>query len=239
MTIEQWLKKAWAAIKQLIKLVKQAYALGDARSSTDIDNAVREYVEAAESPQPSSDKSHVLSSTSVGPPAISDKSSAPEQLAPEDKKPIDTTSQIATQQFLEHIKRVAESKQAAHVSDKQQLQSQERTVFRMFIAAAIISLAIIAVGAYFILAGSLIVGILAEVLGALSGGGTAILRWVSKRLDVRIKAIDSEQSDNYQVLLAIQAALSIPDPAQQAQEVTVLAAWLRERAMVASDKRRK
>ncbi len=238
-TQQHWAVRILQRIWQLIKLaVAVDNARQPARRRTSVDEAAREYLASVEPRESSSGESRAPSRIDVGEPATLEDSKVQtgERLAPPAEKISESTSRAAAEQFLRHIEEVAKNEQSAYLHDKKQLQGQERTLFRMFIISAVASLVILIVGAYFILSDRLAVGILAEVLGLIAGVGTAILRSTSKRLDTRIKAVDSEQRDNRQVLLAVQAALAIHDPEKQVQEVSKLAAWLRERAMGSSGK---
>ncbi len=236
---EHWTVRILQRIWQLIKLVVAVdNARQPAQRRTNVDEAAREYLTSVEPREYSSSEGRVHSRTEVGKPATLEDSKVQtgERPAPSTEIIGESTSRAAAEQFLRHIEEVAKNEQSAYLHDKKQLQGQERTVFRMFIISAVVSLVILTVGAYFILSDRLAVGILAEVLGLIAGVGTAILRSTSNRLDTRIKAVDSEQRDNRQVLLAVQAALAIHDPKKQVQEVSKLAAWLRERAMGSSGK---
>ena len=237
--LKRWIVKIFPWIWQLINLVAAAdNARQPAQRRTNIDGATREYITSVEPREYSSSEGRVHSRTDVGEPVTLEDSKVQtgERPAPSTEIISESTSRAAAEQFLRHIEEVAKNEQSAYLHDKKQLQGQERTVFRMFIISAVASLVILTVGAYFIFSDRLAVGILAEVLGLIAGIGTAILRSTSKRLDTRINAVDSEQRDNRQVLLAVQAALAIQDPKKQVQEVSKLAAWLRERAMGSSGK---
>lgn len=145
--------------------------------------------------------------------------------------PTRSQAQLATGQFLKHIEDVARSEQEDFLNDKLMLRKHERIVFVVSMISSILALLILITGAYLIFSDRMGVGILAEVLGALTGGGTLLIRNIGSRLDKKRRDIEDRQHDNYQVLLAVQAALAIPDSDDRAKEIAGLASWLRERAM--------
>ena len=127
---------------------------------------------------------------------------------------------------------IAESLKSSHKDlekEKETILSQEKKVFSLFVSLAIIGIIFIIVGGYLAMNDKLVIGILSELLGILSGSGSALLKYLHKHLAERRKSVTINQKEQTDVLQAIQAALVIPGQAG-IDEMKKVAAWLRDTA---------
>jgi hypothetical protein len=123
--------------------------------------------------------------------------------------------------FLEAAKRGERAADQLHV--------QDQAAFRLSITFAVISLAFIVGGAYLISVHRLnLLGALAELLGLISGSGSAILRSLQKELVAKAERLEKQASEQNHYLRAIQTSLVMtPGPEREAQ-LAHTSKWIRE-----------
>lgn len=136
----------------------------------------------------------------------------------------------AQRNFLEHMEKSLEDSRRRLEKDQEEIRSQEAIIFRVFIFFALVGIAFIIFGGYLMVRGASVQGALAGIVGLISGAGSAILRYLAERLSERRSQIRQEQKEQVQVLQAVQAALALSGT-ERNQELSKVAAWLRERAM--------
>lgn len=150
-------------------------------------------------------------------------------------RPMSRASRIAIEQFLKHVERVAESDDEALREETRQLRRDERWIFWLFVAIAMLGLAIVTAGAILLLGsiGDVTIGAISGLVGVLTTGLSLLVRRNSRRLERQRRALEERRQENLEVLLAIQAALAIPDRTRSVEAMSETAKMLRERAKVA------
>ena len=136
----------------------------------------------------------------------------------------------AQKNFLEHMEKTLEDSRRRLEKDQEEIRSQEAIIFRVFISFALVGIAFIIFGGYLMIRGASVQGALAGIVGLISGAGSAILRYLAEWLSEKRNQIRQEQKEQVQVLQAVQAALALSGT-ERNQELSKVAAWLRERAM--------
>jgi hypothetical protein len=162
-----------------------------------IDRAVREY-----------DRTHSL--------GVEGEAASP-TVRTEDSRGVPTTHDAvdirrAQEQFLGYIQEVARTEHSTYQRELKRVRFEETWIFRLFLAAMVLALSILAVGAFFLFRpGGVPLGAVTEFLGLLTGSGTLLIRSHAESLKKKRELIEDSQQDNYKTLSAIQMVLSIPD----------------------------
>lgn len=138
----------------------------------------------------------------------------------------------ALEQFLAYIREVAQNERSTFQREIRLVRKEEAWTFRLLIIAAALALLIVASGAVLLFAAKLAIGTVTSLLGALTGGGTVLIRSHAKNLKTKREAIQDQQRDSQQTLLAIQTALSIPNMAERSSAMNSVAASLLNRLII-------
>lgn len=138
-------------------------------------------------------------------------------------------SQVAIEQFLRYIKRVADNTLRIDRQEIQRLQRNEQMVFGLFITAALVGVGIVIAAVILTLAGQvqLTIGIFSGLLGLLTNYVSVLLRNSSEPLERKRTRIEARNAETERVLQAIQAALAVGDLPAMRQ----VAEMLRDRAL--------
>lgn len=176
-----------------------------------IDRAIREYarthgIEEPNAPSPGAPTSVVISPS-----------------------PVTSADDRALKQFLAYIKEVAQSERTTYQRELRSMRGEELWTFRLSTAAAVLALAIVVTGAILLFASMPVTGTITSLLGALTGGGTVLIRSYAKGLKAKREIIQNRQLDSQQTLLAIQSALSIASPDERARAMSTVASSLLSR----------
>lgn len=210
-TKEAWLTILGAAFRGVSQPEPLALKLG-------IDRAVREYAQTHEVAEPARaipPGGDVSSPTAVSQPTAS------------------AGDQRSLDQFLHYIKEVAQNERLTYQREIKLVRSEEKWNFRLFVISAVLALTIVATGAFLLLfvPGKLPISIITGLLAALTGRGTLIIRSYAKNLTTKRDMIQDQQRDSNQTLVAIQTALSIPDPKERSQAMSRVASALLSRVV--------
>lgn len=132
------------------------------------------------------------------------------------------------EQFLNYIKEVAQGERLGYQREIKLIRSEELWYSRLSIAAAVLALIIVTIGAFLLIfmPGKLTIGTITAVLGIVTGRGSVLIRSYAKSLKARRELVQEQQRDSQQTLLAIQTALSIPDPRTRSDAMTSAATTL-------------
>lgn len=176
-----------------------------------IDRAIREYARTHGIEEPSARSPA---------PAVSGVTSPLPMASPDDR---------ALEQFLAYIKEVAQSERTTYQRELRLVRGEEQWTFRLSVAAAVLALAIVTIGAILLFASNPVSGTITSLLGALTGGGTVLIRSYAKSLKAKRELVQDRQRDSQQTLLAIQSALSIATPDERARAMSSVASALMSR----------
>jgi uncharacterized membrane-anchored protein len=133
------------------------------------------------------------------------------------------------EQFLGYIKEVAQSEKLNYQREIKPVRAEEQWMFRLSAIAAVLALLVVTSGAVLIFASLTAVGTITSILGAVTGGGTVLIRWYAKNLKLKRESIQDRQRDSQQTLFAIQTALAISDAMERARAMSGLTSTLLER----------
>jgi hypothetical protein len=139
---------------------------------------------------------------------------------------IATADDRGLEQFLAYIREVANREGRNYDTEIGIVHREERWIFHLFLAAAVIALLIVTAGAVLLFVAKLAMGSITAMLGALTGRGTYLLRTHASSLRAKRELIQDQQRDSQQTLLAIQAALAIPDATQRSTAMSNITARL-------------
>ena len=178
-----------------------------------IDRAIREYVRTHAVEEPVVTVSAESAAETRGP--------LPSVPAPGDGRPLE--------QFLGYIREVAQSERSSYQREIRLVRGEEQWTFRISIMAAVLALGIVAAGAVLLFAAKVAIGAVTSLLGALTGGGTWLIRSYASSLKAKRELIQEQQRDSQQTLIAIQTALSIPDFDQRSRAMSDVTATLLNR----------
>jgi hypothetical protein len=162
-----------------------------------------------------SDQHPISADTNREPPRVESSSSSP-----------GLNQQFSDEQahlFLTHLEDSV--KAAAHAAEKdaEVMRDREQTLFRMFLAAAVVTFVFAAAGIALIFTGSLAVGIVSAAIAIFPGSGTAILRGMAKQQQAARSAKSAAADEDRYVWQAVQAAMMIPDPQKRNAAMVQLA----------------
>lgn len=143
--------------------------------------------------------------------------------------PVPSADDRALEQFLGYIKEVAQSERTTYQRELRSVRGEELWTFRLSFAAAVLALVIVITGAVLLFAGKPVTGTITSLLGALTGGGTILIRSYAQSLKAKRELIQDRQRDSQQTLLAIQSALSIATPDERARTMSTVASSLMSR----------
>jgi hypothetical protein len=117
--------------------------------------------------------------------------------------------------FLTHLEDSVKAATHAAEKDAEIMRGREQTLFRMFLAAAVVTFVFAAAGIALIFTGSLAVGIVSAGIAIFPGSGTAILRGMRRQQQAARAAKSVAADEDRHVWQAVQAAMMIPDPQQR------------------------
>lgn len=117
--------------------------------------------------------------------------------------------------FLTHLEGSVKAATHAAEKDAEIMRGREQTLFRVFLAAAVVTFVFAAAGIALIFTGSLAVGIVSAAIAIFPGSGTAILRGMRKQQQAARTAKSAAADEDRHVWQAVQAAMMIPDPQQR------------------------
>jgi hypothetical protein len=166
------------------------------------------------------------------PTAASLSASTPEAVSPSS---VPSADDRALEQFLGYIKEVAQSERTTYQRELRSVRGEELWTFRLSIAAALLALVIVVTGAILLFAGKPATGTITSLLGALTGGGTVLIRSYAQSLKAKRELVQDRQRDSQQTLLAIQSALSIAAPGERARAMSAVASSLMSRVIGGSN----
>jgi hypothetical protein len=126
------------------------------------------------------------------------------------------------EQFLAHIREVAQAERAEYEREIALVQADERCGSMLFLIAVSLALMLFSVGAFllFFFPPMMTIGKISGLLSLLSGGGTALLRWYTGGLKAKRAAIEERQRDSRDTALLIQAAMSHAEPSERSAEIS-------------------
>jgi len=135
------------------------------------------------------------------------------------------------EQFLHYISEVAKSERSMYQREIKLAHGQEKWYFRLLVVAAALALSVVTTGAFLLIffPAKLAIGTITGILGLVTGRGTLITRSSMKSLRAKRELIERQQRDSHDTLLAIQAALSIPDPAARSRAMADVSSILLNR----------
>jgi TRADD-N domain-containing protein len=193
----------------LVAILKSAFATTATRElasppRTAIDQAIREYM-----------TTHTVEETSEDRDIAVDLRSA---AAAGDPRPLE--------QFLAYIQEVAKTERRNYEREVTIVRREEQWTSRLFLTAAVCALAIVVGGVILFFAEKVAIGTVTSAVGALTGGGTVLLRAHAKSLRVKRESFQSHQKESQETLLAIQTALSIPDLDERSKAMSAVASSL-------------
>jgi hypothetical protein len=137
----------------------------------------------------------------------------------------------ALEQFLQYIAEVAKRENARYARELKSVRADEQAANRLYIIASVIALAIFVIGAalVFFAPAKLATGTITALLTALTGRGTWLIRSYANRVRAKRERLEDHQRDSRDTLMAIQLALSIPDPELRSKAMAELALKLLKR----------
>jgi hypothetical protein len=140
----------------------------------------------------------------------------------------DGTSLAAQEMALRQIQQDYQDRGERMRSNLARIQRQDTAVFYVMLVSGVISLVLIVWGTYsFVQNGVNVVAVLSELVGLVSGTGTAILRRLQKDLRKKSAGLERDEEHQTQYLRAIQSALVLTGPEREKQ-LAETAKWLRE-----------
>jgi hypothetical protein len=175
-----------------------------------IDRAIREYA-----------RTHGMEEPTAAPESVAAPGVASSSVPSADDR--------ALEQFLAYIKEVAQSERTTYQRELKSVRGEELWTFRLSVAAAVLALVIVITGAVLLFAGQPVAGTITGLLGALTGGGTVLIRSYAQSLKAKRELLQDRQRDSQQTLLAIQSALSIATPDERARAMSAVALSLLSR----------
>lgn len=149
-----------------------------------------------------------------------------ETLSTGDAMPVD---ERALAQFLGYIEEVAKSERTTYKRELTLVQKEEKWTFVLSIAAAVVALVVVMAGGVLLFTSKLAIGTITSLLGALTGGGTVLIRSYARSLKNKRELIQDRQRDSQQTLMAIQAALSISSVEERVRAMSNVASSLLSR----------
>lgn len=137
----------------------------------------------------------------------------------------------ALEQFLQYIAEVAKRENARYERELKAVRVAEQAANRLYILASMIALAIFTIGAALVLfaPAKLATGTITTLLTVLTGRGTWLIRSYANRVRAKRARLEDQQRDSRDTLMAIQLALSIPDPDLRSKAMAELALKLLQR----------
>ena len=142
----------------------------------------------------------------------------------------DGTTVAAQEMALRQIQQDFQDSRQRMQSKLARIQRQDTAVFCVMLVSGVISLLLILWGTYsFLQNGVNVVAVLAELVGLISGAGTAILRRLQRDLRDKLARLERLEEDQTQYLRAIQAALALTGP-ERDKQLSETTKWLREGA---------
>lgn len=125
-------------------------------------------------------------------------------------------------EFCNHVREVARTERKAYDKQIALVQTEERHASLLSEAATSLALVLFAVGAALMLFLPQMITLtrISGLLGILSGGATALLRWQVASLRARRQEIEDRQAESRNTTLAIQAALTHADQRRRSSELT-------------------
>jgi len=150
------------------------------------------------------------------------------------EKVSDGTKAAAQEMALRAIQADFEESRPRMRSKVARIESQDRWLFRAMLLTGSLSVLLILIGAFlFIAKGMIVAATLSEIVGLLSGSGTAIFRGLQNDLKAKSEKLESQEQLQTQFLRAFQIALTLTG-AERDMQMAETAKWIREGAKGAS-----
>lgn len=202
----------WDAVRVFRSLLGHVVRAGEPATQMEIDRAVREYVHT-----------HAIEEQCTT--GAKDESDSGDISA----SPISDGRSL--KQFLDYISEVARTERSSFQREIKLVQGEERRYFQLSVIAAGLALTVLTTGAFLVIffPAKVAIATVTAILGLVTGRGTLIMRSSMKSLRAKRELIQSQQRNSHETLLAIQAALAIPDSSIRSRAMTEVSAVLLNR----------
>lgn len=149
-----------------------------------------------------------------------------EQISP---TPQTAPAEEATRLYLEQIKTRIEQSAADAKSEARQLRGREAVLFTAFVITGIIGILVVLAGFVLIYFSAATQGVVAEIVGLLSGTGSAAFRHAGTLVEANRNDLNAREQSDRSLLDAIGVTLMIPDQGERTRAMVNLAGRLAEK----------